>query len=127
MVLRKICPANDQLPPSQPVTPTPPANPFSGICKKTPRQCEQVVSQARTLFDKIQKDKRLVHQKFRPHLERFIRGSLTSAFTHYLLDRDLDATYKEAATRAARKKLTGRVAQKGGVITLRKVRGKIAK
>ena len=79
------------------------------------------------MLNTIQQDKRLVHRKFRPHLERFICGSLTSAFTHYLLDRDLDATYKEAAARAARKKLTGRVAQKGGVITVREVRGRITK
>ena len=39
---------------------------------------------------------------------------------------DLDATY-EAAARAARKKLTGRVAQKGGGIIVREIRGRIAK
>ncbi len=127
MVLQKVCPKNDQLPPSRPVTPPPPADPFSGICNETPRRCEQVVGQARTLLNTTQKEKRLVHQKFRPHLERFIRGSLTSVFTYYLLDRDVDATYKEAAAPAARKKLTGWVAQKGGVITVREVRGKIAK
>ena len=60
-------------------------------------------------------------------MERFIRGFLTSAFTYYLLDRKLDATYKEAAARAAQNKTTERVAQKGGVITVREVRGKIAK
>ena len=106
IVLQKIRPANSQTPPSRPVTPLPPANLFSGICNKTLRRCEQVVGQARTLLNTIPQDERLVHQKFRPHGERFIRGSLTSAFTHYLLDRDLDATYKEAAACAARKKLT---------------------
>ncbi len=127
MVLQKTRTTNDLLPPSRPVTPPPPANPFIGICNETPGRCEQVFSQARTLLNTIQKGKRLVHQKFRPHLWRFIRGFLTSAFTHYLLGRDLDATYKEGAARAAQKKLTGRVAQKGGVITVREVRGKIAK
>ncbi|MCJ1349797.1 hypothetical protein MMC31_008038 [Peltigera leucophlebia] len=127
IVLQKIRPANSQTPPSRPVTPPPPANPFSGICDETPRRCEQVVGQARTLLNTFQQGERLVHRKFRPHLERFIRGSLTSAFTHYLLDRDLDATFKEAPARAARKKLTGRVAQKGRVIILREVRGRITK
>ena len=127
IVLQKIRRTNDQLPPSRLITPPPPASPFSDICNETPQRCEQVVSQARILFNTIQKDRRLVHQKFRPNLERFIRGSLTSAFTHYLLDRDLDATYKEAAARAARQKLTGRVTQKRGVITVREVRGEIVK
>ena len=65
--------------------------------------------------------------KFRPHLEQYIRGSLTSAFTYHLLDRDLDATYKEAAANAARKKITGRVAQKERVITIREIRGRTTK
>ncbi len=60
-------------------------------------------------------------------MERFICGFLTSAFTHYLLDRDLDATYKGAEARATQKKLTGRVAQKGGVVTMREIRGRITK
>ena len=69
IVLQKIRPANSQTPPSRPVTPPPPANPFSGICNETPRRCEQVVGQARTLLNTIQQDERLVHRKFRPHLE----------------------------------------------------------
>lgn len=97
VVLQKICPANSHTPPSRPLTPSPPANPFSGICNKTPRRCERDVGQAPTLLNTIQQDKRLVHQKFRPHLERLIRSSLTSTFTHYLLDRVLDANYNEAA------------------------------
>ena len=83
-------------PPSQSVTP-PPAKLFSSICNKTPRRCKQVVGQARTPLDTIQQDKRLVHWKFWQHLERFIYGSLTSAVTHYLLHRDLNAKYKVAA------------------------------
>ncbi len=86
IVLQKICPANRQTPPSRPVTSPSPTNLFDGICNKTPRRCEQVVGQAQTLLNTIRQNERLVHSKFRPHLERFIRGSLTSAFTHYLLD-----------------------------------------
>ncbi len=127
IVLQKICPANSQTPPSRPVTPPPPANLVSGICNKTPRRCEQVVGQARTLLNTIQEDKRLVHRKFQSHLERFICGSLTSAFIHYLFDRDLDATYKEAAACAAQRKLTGGVVQKGEVVNVREIRGKIIK
>ncbi len=127
IVLQKIHPANSQTPPSQPVTPPSPDNPFSGICNKTPQGCEQVVGQARTLLNMIQQDERLVHRKFRPHLERFIRGFLTNAFTHYLFDRDLAATYKEAAANSAQKKLTGRVAQKGGVVTVHEIRRRITK
>ena len=38
-----------------------------------------------------------------------------------------EITHREAIARADRKKLTGRVAQKGGVITVRDVRAKITK
>ncbi len=127
IVLQKVRPANGQTPPSRLVTPSPPANSFSGICNETPRRCEQVVCQARTLLNTIQQDERPVHRKFRPHLEQFICGSLTSAFTHYFLDRDLDATYKEAAARAVRKKLTGRIAKKEEVVNVREIRGRITK
>ena len=34
IVLQKICPTNDQLPPSGPVTPPPPSNLFSCICNE---------------------------------------------------------------------------------------------
>ena len=97
MVLQKIRTTNHLLPPSRPVTPPPPANPFSGICNETPRRCEKVFSQARTLLNTIQKGKRLVHQKFRPHLWKFIRGFLTSAFTHSLFGRE--ESKKEASQR----------------------------
>ncbi len=127
IVLQKICSANSRSTSSWPVTPLHPANPFSNIFNKTPRRCEQVVGQARTLLNTIQKDKRLVHWKFQPHLKQFIRGSFTNAFTHLLLDRDLDATYKEAAACAAQKKLTGRVAKKEGMFIMREIRGRITK
>ncbi len=54
-------------------------------------------------------------------------GSLTNAFTHHFLDRDLDATYKEAAANAARKKITGRGAKKEMVITVSEIRGRTTK
>ena len=44
----------------------------------------------------------------------------------YCGERDLEITHREAIARAgAKKKLTGRVAQKGGVITVRDVRAKV--
>ena len=70
----------------------------------------------------MKKDHRLVHPKFRPYLDRFIRGSVSSSLRCSIAERDLEITY-----RAARKKLTGRVAQKGGVITVRDVRAKVTK
>ncbi len=39
----------------------------------------------------------------------------------------MDATYKEEAASAARKKLIGRVAQKGGVVIVHEIRGRITK
>lgn len=86
-----------------------------------------MVSQVRILLNIIQLDEQLVHRKFWLYLEQFICDSLTSAFTHYLLDRDLDTTYKEAVAHVARKKLTGRVVQKEGMVTRREIRGKITK
>ena len=61
IVLQKIRPANSQTPPSRPVTPPPPSNLFSGICNETPRRCEQIVGQTRTLLNTIQQEERLAH------------------------------------------------------------------
>ena len=127
IVLQKICSANSQIPLSRPVTPSSPSNSFSGIYNKTPRRYEQVIGQIRTLFNTIQQDKQLVYQKFWPYFEWFIYGSFTSSFTHYLLNQDLNATYKKAAAHAAQKKFTGRVAQKGRVVIIREIRGRITK
>ena len=75
----------------------------------------------------MRKHHRLVHPKFQPYLDRFIRGSVTNSLQCSIAERDLEITHREAIARAARKKLTGRVSQKGGVITVRDVRAKVTK
>ncbi len=88
------------------------------ICANTPHLPHAVKSRAQTLINSMKKDHRLVHPKFRPYLDRFIRGSVSNSLRCSIAERNLEITYSEAITRAARKKLTGRVAQKGGVITV---------
>ena len=97
------------------------------MCATTPHRPHEVKSQAQTLINSMKKDHRLVHPKFRPYLDRFIRGSVSNSLRCSIAERDLEITYIEAIARAARKKLTGRVAQKGGVITVRDVRAKVTK
>lgn len=59
----------------------------------------------------MRRDQRLVHPKFQPYLDRFVRGSVTNSL-------------RSDIARAARRKLTGRVAQRGGVVTVQYVRAK---
>ena len=59
-----------------------------------------------------------MHFKFRPYLDRFIRGFVTNSLRYFIAERDLEITYREAIALAARKKLIGRVAQKRVVITV---------
>ncbi len=75
----------------------------------------------------MKQNERLVNRKFRPYLERFIRGSVTNAINRIIAEHDLKITHREAITRAACKKLTAKIAQKGGVILMRDVRARTAK
>lgn len=62
--------------------------------------------------------------KFSPTL---ISGSVSNSHRCSIAKRDLEITHRKAIARAAQTKLKGRVAQKGGVITVRDVRAKITK
>ena len=104
-----------------------PINEMTSVCTTTPHRPHEIKNQAHTLINSMRKDQRLVHTKFQPYLDRFIRGSVTNSLRGSIAERDLEITHREAIARAARKKLTGRVAQKGGVITVRDVRAKVTK
>lgn len=103
---------------STPPPPPDPTNEMSAICATTPHHPHKVKSQAQILINTMKKDHRLVHPKFQPYLDRFIRGSVSNSLRCSIAERDLEITHSEAR---ARKKLTGRVAQKGGVITVRDI------
>ncbi len=127
IVLQKIRPANSQIPPSQPVKPLLTANPLRSICNGKPQRFEPVIGQARTLLNTIQQDEWMVYWKCRSHIEKVIHGSLTCAFTHYLLHRDLNAIYKEEAALAAQKEIIKQAEQKRAVITLLEIRERTTK
>ena len=97
------------------------------VCTTTPHRSHEIKNQAHTLINSMRRDQRFVHPKFQPYLDRFIRGSVTNSLRCSIAERDLEITHREAIARAARKKLTGRVSQKGGVITVRDVRAKVTK
>ena len=108
----------------------PPLNPamqVHPVCDATPRHPHEIREQAETLLRTMKQNERLVNRKFRPYLERFIRGSVTNAINRIIAERDLEITHREAMAQAARKKLTGKIAQKGKVILVRDVRSRIAK
>ena len=111
------------------ITPPPPdpANEITSVCTTTPHRPHEIKNQAHTLINSMRRNQRLVHPKFQPYLDRFIWGSVTNFLRCSIAERDLEITHREAIARAARKKLTGRVAQKGGVITVRDVRAKVTK
>ena len=110
-------------------TPLPPdrTNKMTLISATTPHCPHEVKIQAQTLINKMKNDHRLVHPKFPPYLDRFICGSVSNSLRCFITERDLKITYNEAIARAACKKLIGRVAQKGKVITVRDVQAKVTK
>ncbi len=65
--------------------------------------------------------------KFRPYVDRFIRDSVFKSLRCSIAKRNLEITYSEVITRAARKKLKGGAARKEKVITVRDVRAKVTK
>ncbi len=75
----------------------------------------------------MKQNERLVNRKFRPYLERFIQSWVTNAINRIIAERDLEITHREAMAKAARKKLTGKIAQKEGVILVRDVHVRITK
>lgn len=75
----------------------------------------------------MKKDHRLVHSKLQLYLDRFIRGSVTNSLQCSIAERDLEIKHRKAIARAVRTKLTRRVAQKGGDITVGDVRAKVTK
>ena len=91
---------------------------MSSVCTTTPHRLYKIKNQAITLINSIKRDQRLVHPKFQPYLDRFIHGSVTNSLQCSITERNLEITHHEAIARAVRKKLTGRVAQKEGVITV---------
>ena len=98
------------------------------VCTNTPYRPHEIKNQAHTLIDSMRRNQRLLHPKFQPYLDMFICGSVTNSLRCSIAERDLEITHREAIARAARKKLTGRVAQKGGVITaVRDMRAKVTK
>ena len=56
-----------------------------------------------------------------------MKGALASAYSLEILNCDLELIHRTAVSKAARKKLDGRVAQVGGVISVRDVRAKASK
>ncbi len=110
-------------------TPLPPdrTNKMTLISATTLHCPHEVKIQAQTLINRMKNDHRLVHPKFPPYLDRFICGSVSNSLRCFITERDLKITYNEAIARAARKKLIGRVAQKGKLITVRDVQAKVTK
>ena len=126
IVLQKICALSKSTRTSTPL-PADPTNKMTSICATTSHRPHDVKSQTQTLIKRMKKDYRLVHPKFQSYLDRFIRGSVSNSLRCSIAERDLEITYSEAIANAARKKLTGRVVQKRGVITVWDVRAKITK
>lgn len=88
IVLQKIC----ALPkPTRTSTPPPrdPTNEMTAICATTPHRPHEVKSQAQTLLNTMKKDHRLMHPKFQPYLDRFIRGSVSNSLRCSIAERDI--------------------------------------
>lgn len=116
MVLSKVR-AYQELQSTRPNTPPPQPVPDS-ILDRTPRSAREIVDQGVVLQRRILAGKR-VNPKY---LSRFFKGSIASAHSREILEDELKSVQGHATAKAARKKLGGTVAQKGGVITVGDVR-----
>ena len=98
---------------------TPPSIPISDtILDRTPHSTKEIVGQEIVLQRRILAGKK-VNSKY---LSRFIKGSIASAHSQQIVEDELKSVQRHATAKAARKKLMGTVAQKGGIITVRDVR-----
>ena len=102
------------------VTPPLPSIPASA---RTPHTTKELITHGRKLRNAIKK-LAVVDKDFQIHVERFIKGSITTAHTLQITERDLLSTRKEAIDKAKRKALKGNVVQKGGVITIKDIRAR---
>ena len=69
---------------------------------------------------------KVLDNEWERHVGRFVKGSISSAHARQIVERDLLASHQQSVAKAARKKLDGKVAQKG-VITVGDVRAKTSK
>ncbi len=102
-------------------------NKMTSIYATTPHRPNDVKSQDQTLINCMKKNHRLVHPKFRPYPDRFIHGLVSNSLQCLIAKHDLEITYSEAIARMARKKLTNRVAQKRGLISVGDVEANVTK
>lgn len=116
MVLSKIRDHQDEQP-TRPTTP-PPQPVKDTILDRTPRSAREIVDQAEVLQRWILSGKK-VNPKY---LYRFIKGSTASAHSREIIEDELKSVQEHATVKAARKKIAGTVAKKGGVITVGEVR-----
>ncbi|MCJ1464997.1 hypothetical protein MMC07_003612 [Pseudocyphellaria aurata] len=94
------------------------------LLERTSRSAKKVIILGKKLQQHLEAR---VDLTFHVHVDRFMRRSIASAYSCQIAERDLIASYSQAAARTARKKFDGKVAQKGGVITVRDIRAKVTK
>ncbi len=100
-------------PTTSPSTPIP-----DTILDRTLYSSKEIVDQGKVLQRRI-----LAGKKVNPkYLSRFIKGSIVSAHSRQIVEDELKSVQRHVTAKTVRKKLTGTVAQKGGIITVGDVR-----
>lgn len=100
---------------------------MTSICATILYYLYEVKNQVQMLVNRMKKNLWLLHLKFWPYFDRFICGLVFYFFWWSITERNLKIIYREDITCPARKKLTGKVVQKAGVITVRDVWVKVTK
>ena len=59
---------------------------------------------------------KVLDNEWERHVRRIVKDSISSAHARQIVERDLLANHQKSVAKAARKKLDGKVAQKGWVI-----------
>ncbi|MCJ1469901.1 hypothetical protein MMC07_008545, partial [Pseudocyphellaria aurata] len=105
---------------------TPPPLPQPEWCKRTPQSSKELIDFGLGLY-KALKDNRAIKKPFQKHVSQLVKGALVSAHLLDISNCDLELIHRTAVSKAAQKKLDGRVAQVGVVISVRDVRAKALK
>ena len=120
VVIRKL----EEIQTRRPATPPPPLS--APLLARTPRTTKEVVEYGLHLRMSLKKYN-VLDNEWDCHVNRFVKGSISNAHARQIIKRDLRASQQQSIAKAARRKLDGKVAQKGGVITVGDVRAKTSK
>ena len=92
------------------------------VLAQTLHSAQDVIKFGQWFQDLLAKQAFVIPQGMRKPLAQFVKGSIANSFSRSIAERDLENIHKEAVVKRARKSLAGTVAQKGGWMSIDRIR-----